>query len=348
MNILFITPFHFNLHKPIEKELSEQGHRVYTVRDICLQHDNGYKGKNIIKKYIDRIFFNNNNELEKHWINLNYQNNNFLEQKYDVCFCINGCSFCEFLYKYLKKRNPSIKFVLYLWDTINFFNYDRNFIYFDKIYSFDFHDSNNNSKVDFLPFYWIPSVSSPKIRYDISLIGSHHDGRLGITESIAKQLDEANLSYYFKIYCAESRLTLSLIKKILIAYIKRDKKTIRDIKIIIGKEKHPFITNSPIPLSITNTILNESECILDTDMEIQAGPTPRLIWALAKGKKIITTNSFISLMPFYDKNLIHIIERKNPKIDIDFIISKNEHIHTTFLDNLRIDNWVKQILNCNQ
>ena len=47
-------------------------------------------------------------------------------------------------------------------------------------------------------------------------------------------------------------------------------------------------------------IMMDSECVLDTDRASQTGTTPRLIWALALGKKVITTNMNVKQMPLYD------------------------------------------------
>ena len=92
-------------------------------------------------------------------------------------------------------------------------------------------------------------------------------------------------------------------------------------------------------------IIEASDCVLDTDMQVQAGPTPRLIWALAQGKKVITTNSNIINMPFYDPNRILVIDRKNPIIDIDFLKNNAPYKHIDSLFKLRIDNWIKELIN---
>ena len=49
-------------------------------------------------------------------------------------------------------------------------------------------------------------------------------------------------------------------------------------------------------------------------------------------------------MPFYNKDIISIIDRRNPVIDFDFI---NREIPDSFfpsVEYLRIDNWVKEII----
>ena len=345
MRILFISPTNFGLQQPIEEELKRQGHHVDFIADNFLQHDNGYKSKNTIKKIIDGLIYNHEKIIKQHWENISNTHNIFHE-KYDLCLCINGCSLGKYFFERVKKRNPQIKCILYLWDTLNFFEYNRLFPFFDKICSFDFNDSQNNKEIIFLPFYWIPHEESTERKYILSLIGSHHDDRLRIAELIAQQLDKHSLQYFIKIVCAcNSILTISLIKEYIIAFLTRDKSKIRDIKILIGKEEHPLITKKVFSIEEMRKIIEASDCVLDTDMQVQAGPTPRLIWALAQGKKVITTNSNIINMPFYDPNRILVIDRKNPIIDIDFLKNNAPYKHIDSLFKLRIDNWIKELIN---
>ncbi len=344
MTILFISPTNFGLQKPIEEELRRQGHCVRFIADDFLPHDNGYRGKSILKKVIDYILFNNKKILKQHWDEIDTQNNIFSE-KYDICLCINGLSFGDYVYNKLIGRNPNIRFILYLWDTLNFFEYSRNFRFFDKIYSFDYNDSINNNLISFLPFYWVPTTETYHTEYSVSLIGSHHDDRLQIAEYVAEQLEKHRLSYFFRIVCGRnSSWRPTLIKQYIKAFIKGDKKTIRNLRIITGRETHPFITEKSFSMEETHEVIAKSQCVLDTDMSIQAGPTPRLIWALSQNKKVITTNSYISKMPFYDSNFIQVIDRKNPIIDIDFINRNAEYKFMEYLKKLRIDNWIEELI----
>jgi len=106
-----------------------------------------------------------------------------------------------------------------------------------------------------------------------------------------------------------------------------------------------IVTHTPISLSETIDIIRHSRCILDTDRESQSGTTPRLIWALAMGKKVITTNQNIDKYNFYTPEQILIIDRKNPDIPISFLEqSLPDDFTSPNLQNLRIDNWVKRLL----
>ena len=106
-----------------------------------------------------------------------------------------------------------------------------------------------------------------------------------------------------------------------------------------------FIIKETIPVDIVNRIILESNCILDTDRECQTGTTPRVIWALALGKKIVSTNLNLKNMPFYNEEQIVFIDRNNPILDIDFVKSRKEVFTINdYILNLRIDNWINNFI----
>ena len=91
--------------------------------------------------------------------------------------------------------------------------------------------------------------------------------------------------------------------------------------------------------------MKESDVILDTDRATQTGTTPRVIWALALGKRVVSTNSHLKEMPFYDEKCISIIDRDYPKLDVGFISGeKNEAVRNTYIESLRIDIWLDNFL----
>lgn len=347
MDILFVSPTNFNLYKPIEDELKRQGHNVYFIADRFLPHDNAFIGKNSIKKWVDKVFFNRNRVEKKYWdkIIVSYPN---IENPYDLFLCINGYSVGNYLLSKLKKNNREIKSILYLWDTVNFYDFTHLFPLFDKTYTYDFNDSKKHAKLTFLPFYWLPYDYSGQTKYNVSLIGSHHDGRLHIAEQVEKQLKQHNLSYFIKIVCGgNDKMNLPLLRTLITSILKRDHNSIRDIKVLLGKEKHPLVTSVVYGITDMLKVIAMSDCILDTDMAVQSGPTPRLIWALAQGKKVITTNSHITEMPFFDSNRIQIIDRTLPIINIEFIKKRESTFYKEdggIFKEIRIDNWIKHLL----
>lgn len=241
-----------------------------------------------------------------------------LNRAFDYFIAINGCSFHPYLMKSLRKKSSNLKTVLYLWDNSKFYDYFYYATCFDKVMTYDIDDSQKYN-VDLLPFYWQPiseDLLNLPIKYKLSMIGSNHDGRYRIAKIVDNQLNDS--------------------KSVGRVYLKVFDKT---------KPEDNIIIHHLIPVDETLRIMMQSDCILDTDRESQSGTTPRLIWALALGKKVITTNSNIKRMPFYDSTRISIINRNNPVIDKVFLNSAvKKDLDDVYLQTLRIDNWVKKFL----
>ncbi|MBR2958435.1 MAG: hypothetical protein IKC19_02230 [Bacteroidales bacterium] len=306
MRILFLAPSYLNLYKPIQEELERQGHHVTFFEDIPYKPD----WVNTWRKKIAALSFNPH---IIYWKRFFRHQKELFNQKFDILLCINGVSFHPILLKKLKKSNPKIYASLYVWDTSNYYNYYKYSHAFQKISTFDIEDSGKYG-ASFLPFYWLPIKQDKKNnteKYSLSLVGSEHDGRTNIVTTISSQLDKYGLNYCFKIYGAPP--------------------------------ESPFRITTPLSLEETQEIMINSTCILDTDRPTQTGTTPRVIWALALGKKIVSTNTNLLRLPFYDDKQIKIIDRSNPIIDIDFINEPFEKKNADYLIELRIDNWVKQL-----
>ena len=344
MKLLLLVPQYLDLYKPIIEELKNQGNKVEVIFDEQIPKD-PYKrcqGMQVIKQLIKKIVFWY--IIRKYW-KTKIKEENVLNLYYDIFLCIDGCSFDNYLLKKLKNVNPSIRSIIYLWDTSKYYDFIRNIKYFDKVLSFDIEDCHKYNMI-YLPFYWKPTnVQSPNILYKMSIIGSNHDGRLEIVEKIAKQLDENNLNYYFKLYMPQRSLKHHEVKSLNKAIKEKDFSNVRYYKPLSGEVNSDFITNNVISVDEVNRIISQSEIIFDTDRKSQTGTTPRLIWALAMGKKIVTTNENIMRMPFYNAEYISIIDRDNPILDMNFIHSNtSQSKQFSLIMPYRIDNWIKSIL----
>ena len=343
MRILLLAPDYLNLYKYIESELTSNGHIVVCLKDKILPFDS-YHTPYTFKKRLKGMYNELQGKYEKYWDELFYLNEELLEP-FDLLFVINGCSFHYHLLELLRKINSKIRSSLYLWDTCKYYDYMRNVRFFDVVKTFDLDDSNIIGKDSFLPFFWIPSlVNKDKIVWDVFSIGSHHDGRYEIFRKIKNQCDELGLKANLKIYVELIKETESIRRNIIKANKKNDFATLTDINISLGKKNDEIITYQRMLIDEVNENIIKSSCIVDTDRDTQTGTTPRVIWALAYGKKIISTNENLIRMPFYNKNQIMIISRNNPFLDKEFIIKGGEFERAPFIDQLRIDRWIKNFI----
>ena len=340
MKILFLANDYMGLAMPILKEMQRQGHEVLYIPDNNLSTDCYLKNSNRFFQTLRNIYNILFRVYQRYW-----KKNTNINCYYDLLFCIQGVSFHPYLLRILKKYNPNIKTSLYIWDSNKYYDYIRNAKYFDKVFTFDIEDSKCTPKIKFLPFYWIPNENDEctNNKYDISIVGSDHDGRTEIVEKVYKQIDN-KLKCYFRIVANRFPFQVSNRGKLIFTLLFRYNQFLE----IVEKYKHkltlPFIAFDYIQMEQVNSIIQNSNCILDTDRECQTGTTPRLIWALAMGKKIISTNTHLVEMPFYDEKQIQIIDRNNPIVDIDFIQKEELFKTSAYVICLRIDNWIKNFI----
>ena len=286
MKILFIAPNYHNLHLPIIDEIIKQGHNITFFEDKVLKGDYSFKNDNFIIRLVKRILSFIFNYQLKYWKTI-ISNDIRFNQSYDILFFIQGQSFSPFLQKHLKNINPNLKSYLYVWDSNKFYNYFRNAQYFDKIYTFDWEDAKLFPNTSFLPFYWNDVDKNFNcIKYDLSIIGSDHDGRLSIIRKLSKQIEDYKLSTFIKIHRDNQNIKNSKLTKV-IQFLNHKSNSTVDFD---ETDMEKFIIKETIPVDTVNRIILESNCILDTDRECQTGTTPRVIWALALGKKIVSTN----------------------------------------------------------
>lgn len=339
MKILLLAPTYLNLYKDVETELCAQGHQVFMMPDINFPND-PYLIRE--REYTAKEIYIFENDVRNYWLNL-FSNEKRLRQTFDLLFVINGCSFSKILIESLRKYNNDIRSVLYLWDrTYGNYRFDRNFHYFDKVVTFDRIDSEKYS-ISFLPNYWVEPTEKSVIKWDVSGFGTYRYDRWIVFKTIADISEKLNLKSIIRMF-----------------HPNVGNKCIYRLKYLI---KHTIMGHQMIPLFVYNSdcIVNKvmtpselrneiysSKCVIDTNNDFQEGMTPRFMWALGAGCKIITTNKNIINYDFYDPKQIFVYDNKyNSTNDIthfltDDFISKVET--REIIEKYRIDNWIKYLL----
>lgn len=311
MKILLLAEPYMNLHLPIIKELEAEGHTVVHIMDRQLDYGwhNPWRGKR--DRLFRRVKCLLSRSYQRYWKRL-LKNDDRLQNKFDLLFVINGCSFHPILLEKLRKENHDIETRLYLWDNSQFYDYYYNAGYFDKVLTYDIDDARKYG-VELLPFYWPKDIhNSSEVKFRFSIIGSNHDGRLDICRKIVNACNKNNH---------------------LPDFIKIVDETLPESE---------YVCHNRFSIHEVNEVMSQSQIVIDTDRSTQTGTTPRLIWALAMGKKVITTNSNVKRMPFYNPQQILVVDRHNPSIDEDFLNSSD--YEKEIVDDLRIDRWVKAII----
>lgn len=340
MKILLVAETYLDLYVPILEEFKKQGHNVVFIAGDTLPSDTHRIEMNPINrcyKYVYNCVF----DIYKKYWEKKFIDIKELNQRFDYYIDIQGVTFCPYLLNKLKSINPKIKSTLYIWDSSKIYDYFRNAKYFDKVLTFDFDDSKKYNYAIFLPIYWTPVNSIRAINCDLSIVGTDHDDRLRIVELLAKQAHTAGLKVDFRIYVKKPAFSSN---PIIALWRKNSQKWKKIYNAYYKNIESPYVITKKISVTEVQEIMLSSRCILDTDIEKQTGVTPRLLWALAIGKKVITTNKDIVKMPFYNPEQIKIIDRVHPILDVDFVKEEKHFIQQPLIESLRIDKWINYLL----
>lgn len=261
------------------------------------------------------------------------------DRRFDIFLCIQITPFSKFFMDWLRKKNPGIRCVLFLWDTVNpvMAGYKDYFPLFDKIWTFDRDDSRKYG-FEYHPDFYVSDDTRKysQCQYDLNFIGN-------LSEN-PKVYNRPRLLKYLMDFSIENNLNSFLYLK----YRQKPSKLYKYLKVKTRYEKickeyliYPFMHPETIPLNQVDQLQQDARVIIDLSHENRQGMTINAITALAKGKKLITTNYRIKDEPFYSPNNIWVLDTKHPHVDLDFLITKPLPVD---MKELRIDNWLKKIL----
>ncbi len=232
--------------------------------------------------------------------------------------------------KKIKEKFRQSKFILYMWDSFDNKQSFELLDLFDSILTFDSKDAENYN-LKLRPLFYIDTYKEKKgakIIYDLLFIGTVHSDRYKFIE---KHIKPFFIGMNLKLYFFLSSKKLFWIKKFF-------DKNFRFVK-------YKDVSFKPLSHQDNSNFMNESKIILDINHPKQVGLTMRTIETIGVQKKLITTNKNIVSYDFYDKNNILILDRKNPKIDKNFINKPFKPSLNTTLNKYSINGWINDIFN---
>lgn len=238
--------------------------------------------------------------------------------------------------KIFRRTFPNSKLCLHLWDSLsNIKGINKKLKYFDVITSFDRKDCEENENLIFRPLFYMNKNRVESVRMDLAdkdidiyFCGTIHSDRFKIIKSIKNQCSQLGLKYDGYHYL-QSKFVYTYFK-ILKKEFKRTNK--RDFKFDV------------LPAEDLSEKVSRSKSILDIQHPKQAGLTMRTIETLGMEKKIITTNEDIKNYDFYNSENIMIIDRSNPTISADFIVTPFNKIPNNIWEKYSLEQWVYDVL----
>lgn len=320
-SILLIAPIFYNYHELIINSLIKQGAKVTFIQEkeySILSRLLGYLSSYLSKEY-HKFFLRSRLSAQS-------------KEDFDSILIIHGEYVDKKILDLTKELFKSAKLISYHWDSlIHNKNGALTVDLYDRVYSFDRSDVDRLGNLKYLPlFHTIEQNDKSSVELinerDLLFIGVDYSDRISIIKKIVKK--SKNLFFRFDYFLITSKISY-LRKKA--TFSKRYRNTVaEDFK--FEKISHNKFLD----------MIRTSKCVLDINVEGQAGLTMRTIEVLALGKKLITTNEWIKHEPFYNENLILIINRKEPNVVAEFIKSETPKIDMSYY---HLDNWVKALFN---
>ena len=162
-----------NLYEDIVSGLQGKGFDVQYYPDIRIKGDPFNKVGGGNQKMPVDVFMA---KLDLLWSEI--LDNDSHNCNYDYLLVIDGLSVPPSFFERLRRVNPNIVTCNYLFDRVKgVYELDRNFPYYDRVFSFDKKDSND-FHLSFLPIYWTPMEQDKQIKYDLFGFGAYDRVRL--------------------------------------------------------------------------------------------------------------------------------------------------------------------------
>jgi len=343
--ILLISPQFYGVENEIIVELGKQGHEVTWIENKNLPLDyHGTRSKlKILRKIFYFLFSPHIRYLKKELKKLN-------STQFDILLFINGHVICKYIFRRLKKRNPELRSILYLWDASSMYSWKKEFRYFDKVYSFDPADSEE-LHIEYKPNFFIKRTEpgSTENKYDLCFFGKFSSFRLSVIDLILDQLDTFNLKYLIKLWPAYkifphntfiySILKISPFKSVWVDNF------IMNFEAVEGILKRDYLVTQSVNFLDMQSYFHDSNVILDLPYPGQIGYTHLLIEAIANGKKVITTNQRIRNEPFYCDDQIRIIDSIKPVLDCEWIKERRNFKVDDYFRRLELSEWLRSLVN---
>jgi hypothetical protein len=343
--ILLMTPTFYGIEHEILKDLEDSGYDVTWIENKSLVLD--YHGTKSKLRFLRRLYFF---FFRPHVRYLKRELRKIKSLRFDILFLINGHLACSFLFRKLKKQNPELFSILYLWDSFSKYNWSEELILFDKVYTFDFNDSVVHG-LEYKPNFYLkyPEHRPADSKYDLFFVGRFSQERFRVVDYIVHKAKEFGINYYIKLYPSYK----IFLHNNLIYYILKNSRIksrwiagyILNFEVIAQIITKDYLVMGYICHKRVRQMAAGSNVILDLPPKEQSGYTHRMVEALANGKKVITTNTFIKTEEFYNHEQIRIVDELNPEIDFLWVLERSVFPVNLNFRNQDLSKWLKSILN---
>ena len=197
-------------------------------------------------------------------------------EKFDTLLLIRGTTVQPFHMKYIIKRNPKIRRIMYQWDSVSLFDYLPLSSYFNKVFTFDMVDAEHYS-FSYLPLFCAFSGKDVTDKWeediDLLLIGTYRPERYEVAVRYDKLCRIHGFSFKCLIYVPLSIYFRELLKRHVLSL--------------------KLCRFTPVPRKQVIDYYKRSKVFLDVISSLQQGYSMRTIECYGFNKKLITSNPYV-------------------------------------------------------
>lgn len=250
-------------------------------------------------------------------------------KNFDYFLVVSSGKFTEGFIKELKKKNPKIKTILFLWDKLSYTSWGQHVDAFDYVFSFDRNDCKNYGYF-FRPTFYTGINLKREVEYSKRKYGLYYIGHL-------RDKERYKFIYKLKQYLKEKKV---------IFFTKLYSKKRKEISVLPKNYDKELLTTTRVSFydDLENT--RDTKVILDLSYGEQIGLTLRCLNAIESNTKILTNNKDIKNYDFYNEKNIKIINNIDEieKIDINFFDEEPEIIPEDIKYRYSIDGFIDEII----
>lgn len=249
--------------------------------------------------------------------------------KFDYFLVVSSGKFTEGFIKELKKKNPNIKTILFLWDKLSYTSWGQHIDAFDYVFTFDRNDHKKYGYF-FRPTFYTGINLNKEVNFKDRKYGLYYIGHLRDLERykfifrLSNYMKKTNLNFFTKLYSKKKKEMAVLPKNY-------DKNLITHTRVSFYDD-------------LENT--RNTRVILDLSYGEQIGLTLRCLNAIESNTKILTNNKDIINYDFYNEKNIKIVKNIDEieKIDIKFFEEEPEKIPEDIKYKYSIDGFIDDIM----
>ena len=250
----------------------------------------------------------------------------------DYLIFINPESVSSSVIDKLRRANPRIKIIVYMWDSFKNKPAARQLLKLvDCFFTFD-PDDSTVFDIFFLPLFYVNEYSQIRAKmsqnslrtYQLSFIGTAHTKRYKIVKGIMKDIERVFLFLY-----TPSKFVF-LYKK----YICGE----------LGELSFSSVSSRAMLRNDVVAIVADSNAVIDVNHPDQVGLTMRTLEVLGAGRKLITTNHNIIKYDFYNENNILVYDESIDKsLVMEFLNKPYVKLDEKLYNSYSLSSWVEKL-----